>query len=101
MAESVELNPEGLRKSATEFEGVSATTKAILDKLQGASAAKGAPWGDDKNGKKFAEGEKGYITNRDGMFNTLSQLVTVFADNANNLRDSANTFEQNEKNSSQ
>ncbi|MBY8855232.1 hypothetical protein K7711_01940 [Nocardia sp. CA2R105] len=101
MSEPVELNPDGLRKAATEFDDVSASTKALLDRLQSASGAKGAPWGDDKNGKRFAEGDKGYITNRDGMFNTLSQLVTVFTDNANNLRDSANTFEQNEKDSSQ
>lgn len=101
MSEPVELNPDGLRKAATEFDDVSASTKALLDRLQSSSGAKGAPWGDDKNGKRFAEGDKGYITNRDGMFNTLSQLVTVFTDNANNLRDSANTFEQNEKDSSQ
>ncbi len=101
MSEPVELNPDGLRKAATEFDEVSATTKSILDKLQSSTAAKGAPWGDDKNGKRFAEGDKGYITNRDGMFHTLSQLVSVFTDNANNLRDSAKTFEDNEKTSSQ
>ncbi|GAA5063182.1 WXG100 family type VII secretion target [Nocardia callitridis] len=96
MSQPVEINPEGVRKAAVEFEGVAETTKRILENLQTSSESKGEPWGDDKAGKKFADGEKGYKANRDGTFDSLSQLVTVFQDNATNLRDAANTFETNE-----
>ena len=100
MSDPIEIHPDGLRKSAVEFDGVADTTKGILDKLKSAAAAHGEPWGDDKNGKKFAECDKGYLKNRDGTFDSLSKLVEVFQDNANNLRDTAKTFEDNEKSSS-
>ncbi len=100
MTEPIEIHPDGLRTAAGEFDGIADTTNSILNTLKSAAAAKGDPCGDDENGKKFAEGDKGYLTNRDGTFDSLAKLAQVFQDNANNLRDAAKTFEDNEKSSS-
>ncbi|UGT60091.1 hypothetical protein [Nocardia asteroides] len=97
MSQSVEIDPDGVRRAAAGFEEVANTTQHILDTLSHACSSKGEPWGDDKAGNQFAEGEKGYRVNRDGVFDTLSQLVGVFQANATNLRDAALTFEVNEE----
>ncbi|MGF6880743.1 uncharacterized protein YukE [Nocardia sp. GAS34] len=96
MTEPVSINPEGLRNAANQFDAISDTTRQILNTLTGGCNAEGEPWGDDKAGKKFSEGDKGYIANRDGTFKNLGQLVDLFGQNRDNLRDSAKTFEQNE-----
>jgi uncharacterized protein YukE len=100
MTDPIEVNTDGLRKAAGEFDDVADTTTRILDTLKSASAARGAPWGGDKNGKSFADGDKGYLTNRDSTFDSMSKLVGVFQDNANNLRDAAQNFDDNEQSAS-
>ncbi|MFI5776866.1 WXG100 family type VII secretion target [Nocardia sp. NPDC051570] len=97
MDKPVEINPQGLRSAATEFDGAAADAKKLLETLKSAAESKGEPWGDDKSGKKFADGEKGYKKNRDNTFESLSGLVGVLTQNANNLRDTAATFEKNEQ----
>ena len=97
MSQPVELNPEGLRVAAGEFDGVADMTKKLLETLKNVSGSEGEPWGDDKAGHKFADGDKGYLANRDGSFTSLSNLVQTFQDNATNLRDAAKTFEDNER----
>ncbi|WP_024804326.1 WXG100 family type VII secretion target [Nocardia sp. BMG51109] len=93
MSDPVEVDPEGLRRAADEFEDIADRTRSILDTLRGNAESKGEPWGHDKTGKQFAEGEKGYLAGRDNTFDSLKNLVTVFDDNATNLRDSATQFE--------
>src|SRR6266568_8269061 len=96
MSEPVSINPDGLRNAANQFDDISDTTRRILNTLTGGCNAEGEPWGDDKAGKKFSEGSQGYLANRDGTFKSLGQLVDLFGQNRDNLRDSAKTFEQNE-----
>jgi uncharacterized protein YukE len=97
MSEPVSINPDGLGNAANQFDDISDTTKQILNTLTGGCNAEGEPWGGDKTGKKFSEGSQGYLANRDGTFKSLNQLVDLLGQNRDNLRDSAKTFEQNEK----
>ncbi|MEU0505013.1 hypothetical protein [Nocardia sp. NPDC005998] len=97
MNDRVELNPDGLRRSANEFDELVDETKKLLETLKSSSGSKGEAWGDDKSGHKFADGDKGYIKNRDNTFESLSKVAEVFGANAKNLRDSATTFEKNEQ----
>lgn len=96
MSEPVNINPEGLRNAANQFDAISDTTRQILNRLTSGASAEGEPWGNDKAGKRFSEGEKGYIANRDGTFKSLGQLADLFGQNRDNLKDSAKTFEENE-----
>ncbi|WP_405162022.1 type VII secretion target [Nocardia sp. NBC_01499] len=97
MSKPVEIKPDGLRRAATGFDEVADRAKKVLDNLKSSSESKGEPWGDDHAGERFANGDKGYKKNRDNTFTSLSTLVDVFHSNAKNLRDSATTFEENEK----
>lgn len=96
MSEPVSINPDGLRNAANQFDAISDTTRQILNRLTSEASAEGEPWGNDKAGKRFSEGEKGYIANRDGTFKSLGQLADLFGQNRDNLKDSAKTFEENE-----
>src|SRR5436305_1342149 len=68
MNDRIEIKPDGLRRSANEFDDLADKTKKLLETLKSSSGSKGEAWGDDKNGHKFADGEKGYIKNRDNTF---------------------------------
>ncbi len=96
MTQPVGINPDGMRSAAAEFDDEADHVQNILDTLQTSSASKGEPWGNDKAGKQFADGDKGYKANRDNTFNSLSKLVQTLHDNADNLRDAAKSFEDNE-----
>ncbi|RDI55321.1 type VII secretion target [Nocardia mexicana] len=93
----IEVEPDGLRRSANEFDEVADRAEKLLETLQAASAGQGEPWGGDKIGEKFADGEKGFKSNRDNTFASLGKIVDVFHDNAKNLRDTARIYEENER----
>ncbi|MFD6158124.1 WXG100 family type VII secretion target [Nocardia sp. NPDC060256] len=97
MAKPIKVEPDGLRNSATDFEAVADKTKKILETLKSSTSSKGEAWGDDKSGKKFAEGDKGYKKGRDNVFEALANVSEVFAQNGENLRDSAKIHEENER----
>ncbi|MFC8042852.1 hypothetical protein [Nocardia sp. NPDC057353] len=93
MSQSVEIDPDGVRRAARQFEEVAAATRILLETLEQACNSRGEPWGDDKPGHQFADGEKGYLANRDSCFTTLGGLIEVFEANAVNLADTAHAFE--------
>ncbi|MCM6776074.1 type VII secretion target [Nocardia sp. CDC159] len=98
MTQTVHVDLAGIRKAATEFEAVADKTRTTLNTLRAAAEGKGEPWGNDHGGEQFANGDRGYKAGRDRMYGVLGNLVQVFADNAKNLRDAAQTFETNESN---
>jgi uncharacterized protein YukE len=97
MTDPIKIQPDGLRKAASEFDDVAHTADNIRNTLQSVTAARGEPWGHDTSGNAFADGPKGYKAGRDNMFHTLTQLVQLIEGNATNLRDTAQIFENNEK----
>ncbi|MGF6885539.1 uncharacterized protein YukE [Nocardia sp. GAS34] len=97
MNEPIKVEPDGLRRSATNFDDLAEKTKQLLDTLKSSLGSKGDAWGDDKIGSKFADGDKGFKKNRDNTFDSLSKVADVFQQNAKNLRDSATMYEKNEQ----
>ncbi len=94
--EPVSVNPDGLTNAANQFDAIADTTQHILNTLKSTTSSEGQPWGDDKSGKTFADGEKGYVSNANNTFSSLASLVGVFQQNASNLKDTVSTFEKNE-----
>lgn len=45
MNDRVELNPDGLRRSANEFDDLADKTKKLLETLKSSSGSKGEAWG--------------------------------------------------------
>lgn len=97
MDKPIKIEPDGLRRSADNFDEVADKAKKLLETLKSSTASKGEPWGDDKSGKKFAEGEKGYKKGRDNTFESLAGVADVLSKNAENLRDSVKIYEENER----
>jgi uncharacterized protein YukE len=97
MNQPIEVKPDGLRNAANDFDDLAEKTRQLLETLRSSTGSEGDAWGDDKAGHKWADGDKGYIKNRDNTFDSLSQVADVFAENAKNLRDSATLYEQNEQ----
>ncbi|MFD6161925.1 WXG100 family type VII secretion target [Nocardia sp. NPDC060256] len=97
MEESINIDPDGLRSAAAMFDDITDQLKKLTDTLVNSTNGEGEAWGDDRLGKKFAKGDKGYLVGRDNSFKNLSQLADILGQNATNLRDTANVFEENEK----
>ncbi|MFC9434959.1 WXG100 family type VII secretion target [Nocardia sp. NPDC057030] len=96
-----QINPDGLRQAAAGFDEVAEQLGKIHETLVQSTEAQGEAWGNDKFGKKFADGPKGYKVGRDNYFKSLTQLAEVAGQNAKNMRDGAKVFEENEKSQSQ
>ena len=94
--DTVSVNPDGLNDAASQFANIADTTQQLLNTLKSSTSSEGQPWGDDSAGKKFADGDKGYLANAGNAINSLASLVGVFQQNATNLQDTVKTFEQNE-----
>ncbi|MEV6558464.1 type VII secretion target [Nocardia sp. NPDC051756] len=101
MNQPIKINPDGLRRAAAGFDEVAEQLGKIHETLVQSTEAEGEAWGNDKFGKKFADGPKGYKVGRDNNFKSLTQLADVVEQNAKNLRDGAKVFEENEKSQSQ
>ncbi|WP_227984310.1 hypothetical protein [Nocardia spumae] len=72
MAESIEVDVDALTKAADLPEEVSRKVREVIDTLNGTltgieNDATNQPWGNDKSGKKFADGDKGYKATRKNM----------------------------------
>lgn len=72
MAENIEVDLDALTKAADVPEEVSRKVREVIDTLHGTLAgiendATDQPWGNDKFGKKFADGDKGYKATRTNM----------------------------------
>ncbi|MFI6044585.1 WXG100 family type VII secretion target [Nocardia sp. NPDC051321] len=97
MNKPIKIEPDGLRRSADNFDELADKAKKLLETLKSSTSSKGEAWGGDKSGKKFAEGEKGYKKGRDNTFESLGAIAGVFEENAKNFRDSAKIYEENEQ----
>ncbi|NKY50380.1 hypothetical protein [Nocardia vermiculata] len=72
MADYIEVDTDALIRAADLPEEVSQRVRAVIDTLNGTLTgieddATNQPWGNDKSGKKFADGDKGYKTSRQNL----------------------------------
>ncbi|MFI9506307.1 hypothetical protein [Nocardia sp. NPDC052566] len=96
MPEPIRIETRGLRTGSAGLEHVGERVDAILAKLMASAAMRGTPWGTDKPGKQFAEGNQGYITGRSNLFGSLKANAERMQDQAKGLRETAVAFEVTE-----
>ncbi|MGF0315822.1 hypothetical protein [Nocardia fluminea] len=97
MAGSVEIDPQKLRKASELTEELSTKVTAAADKLRGALAGVEAdltflPWGNDKRGKKFADGPTGYTAARNNLLEGAAGAAQTLSDMAKGQREAANSL---------
>lgn len=88
MAE-VYADPDGMRKAAKDFEAATDEIAKILKKLTTATESRGTCWGDDKTGREFANGPKGYLAGRDNLFDSLDNNADRIGEQMRELRKAA------------
>lgn len=94
MANGVEVDPVALNQAADVTEALAGDVRQVLTTLQGkltSSESGGAnqPWGDDKMGKKFTQGESnnGYHASRDNLLAGLEGTAGTLQEFADGQRD--------------
>ncbi|MFC9995464.1 hypothetical protein [Nocardia sp. NPDC127526] len=99
MAKNVSANMDDMRSAAKQLAHLADNIGQVATSLETSLAAVGTPWGDDKPGIQFAEGEHGYRKRRDGLCEAgqfKSKLLHEFADM---LTKSADALDRNEQGS--
>lgn len=97
MADPLSVNPDDLRKSGGDLGDVSARFKQVLASLRDDLAAVGTPWGDDKIGKQFANGDSGYLAQKDWVTDSINAKTELLDAYSKNLSTAATDFEQSDQ----
>ncbi|MQY24075.1 WXG100 family type VII secretion target [Nocardia macrotermitis] len=86
---SIEINPGQLRTAATDCDNIHSSVLNVLNNLKAATSGTQTPWGNDSFGKKFAEGDKGYISVSKNLLDGVNDLATTFGAFASGQREAA------------
>ncbi|MGW5139209.1 hypothetical protein ACWEPH_09055 [Nocardia beijingensis] len=96
-ADRVEIDPEKLRRASELTGELSTKVTTIAEKLRNTlggieSDATTMPWGDDKRGRKFAEGEKGYQAARNNLLDGATGAARTLHDMSEGQREAADSL---------
>jgi uncharacterized protein YukE len=94
VADSLNVNPDGLRAAASHMVDVGDQVKAVLSSLNSQIDALGQPWGDDSVGHQFANGDKGYLAQKDNVTAAVTSMSQFIDGLADSLKTTADSFEQ-------
>lgn len=90
----VRVDTDGVRKAASGFEAEGGEAGAFVNGLVGRINALGEPWGDDKNGQKFAAE---YIPARDEILAALGTVRDALVRTGEDLRVMADNYDEVEQ----
>ncbi|MBF6171418.1 hypothetical protein [Nocardia blacklockiae] len=85
---TVELDPDRFRAAANKTADVRDKIKGVLDTLT-ASLDPGTPWGNDKIGAQFYNGENGYGATKKNLYENGGNFQTTFGEFSQGQRDAA------------
>ncbi|WP_431971017.1 hypothetical protein [Nocardia sp. bgisy134] len=96
-ADRLEVDPQKLRHASDLTRELSNDTKGVAEKLRNTlsgieSDGTVMPWGDDKRGHKFFDGDKGYKAARDNLIEGAIGAATTLGDMATGQRDAADAL---------
>ncbi|MFF7944086.1 hypothetical protein ACFZC5_30640 [Nocardia gamkensis] len=96
-ADRVEVDPQKLRRASELTGELSAKVAATAEKLRNTLAgiesdATTMPWGNDKRGKKFAQGEKGYQAARKNLLDGATGAAQTLHDMSEGQREAADSL---------
>jgi hypothetical protein len=101
MANSVEVDPAQLKVAALTSESIQQRIQQSLTRLQSTLTSDGTPWGNDSFGKKFAEGDQGYLVASENLTAGLTQMSSTFGDFAKGQREAADGLTAMDQNNQQ
>ncbi|WP_327142041.1 hypothetical protein [Nocardia sp. NBC_01327] len=89
MAGKLNAHPEFVQDAATIAGDIRARLQGMADAARAAVAPGQAAWGDDDFGRKFAEGDKGFVTGSANMAAGTENLSDSFGNLTSGLQTSA------------
>src|SRR3954466_10846012 len=99
MSDPLGVSPDQLRRTADHLADTSAEMKKVVASLRERLAASGTAWGDDKMGKQFAEGPGGYLAQLDWVNGAIDAKTDLLDGYSDSMHTTANTLEQQDKDS--
>lgn len=81
MTDPLRVNTDDLRRAGSDLQDLSSKLKEVLSTLTDKLAAEGSPWGDDKIGDKFANGDSGYLAQDHWLSSSIdgkAQLLDLY-----------------------
>lgn len=98
MADYIEVDTDALIRAADLPEEVAQRVRAVIDDLNGTltgieNDSANLPWGNDKSGKKFADGDKGYKAIRQNMIEGGYSMADTLHEFGEGERSAAEQFQ--------
>ncbi|WP_280481237.1 hypothetical protein [Nocardia cyriacigeorgica] len=81
-ADKVKADPDDFQRAAEKTGAVRDKVQGILNTLQASISSYGTPWGNDKLGSSFTDGEQGYFAARESLTGNIENVANSF----NNFR---------------
>lgn len=99
MAQNVEADPVLLSQASAKTTAVSDAIKAVLTGLEAAIDGRGTPWGNDKPGNLFANGEdgNGYLASRKNLAKLTADTTANAGENAGGQGDAAKLLQNKDE----
>ena len=94
---NLSVNPDDLRKAGGDLADVSTRFKHVLTSLTDNLAAEGTPWGDDQTGNQCANGDSGYLAQKDWVSDSINGKTQLLDNYSQNLSTAATDFEVNDQ----
>ncbi|WP_067830124.1 hypothetical protein [Nocardia inohanensis] len=98
MGQNVEADPVLLSQAAAKTTAISDAIKAVLTGLEAAVDGRGTPWGHDKPGNLFANGEdgNGYVASRQNLAKLTADTTTNTGEQGGGQGDAAKLLQNRE-----
>ncbi|MBF6356149.1 hypothetical protein IU449_16645 [Nocardia higoensis] len=94
---TVENYPPLLDKAAQATGEVRDRINGVLSTLAASLAARGEPWGNDKLGKQFAEGDQGYVKSKENLEKSAGNMAISFGNFSKTQTDAARELRKMER----
>ncbi|WP_067654971.1 hypothetical protein [Nocardia harenae] len=97
MAGSVEVDPDGLQRAATQIGNLGEQLQTLADRARAALAPASVAWGDDKFGARFALGDQGFALGGESTAISTRNLAETLAEVSDGQAQAAATLRNNEQ----
>ncbi|WP_227998526.1 hypothetical protein [Nocardia australiensis] len=89
MSDNLKHDAELFEKAAHKTGYVRDRVNSVLSTLEGSLHGRGKPWGEDKLGDQFFEGDQGYKVSREKLFTNIKNAAASFDNFSNGQTTSA------------
>ncbi|RJO72082.1 hypothetical protein D5S18_23165 [Nocardia panacis] len=98
MATKIGIYPSLLRQAGGKTSDIHDRIINVLTALEASIAGRGEPWGDDKIGHQFTQGDNGYLASQEGSTKSGRSMAASFDSFSTSQYRAADTLERTDRN---